>query len=129
MTRYAQIQNGIVDQVINSETDPDGINGEWIACGDAGPGWTYDGTRFTAPAPVPAPALPWTKKEFLFKFTPEEYAAIIAATKTNAVLDYYWQIFMVADNVLKTDPVTIGGVTALEANGLLAAGRAAEILA
>ena len=51
MTRYAQIQNGIVDQVINSETDPDGINGEWVACGDAGPGWTYDGTTFAPPVP------------------------------------------------------------------------------
>ena len=51
MTRYAQIQNGIVDQVIKSETDPDGINGEWIACGNAGPGWTYDGTTFAPPVP------------------------------------------------------------------------------
>lgn len=129
MNRYAQLSGGVVHSVINSETDPDGINGEWIACGNAGPGWTYDGTTFTAPALVAPTPMPWTKKEFLLKFTPEEYAAIIAATKTNAVLDYYWQIFMVADNVFKTDPVTIGGVQALEANGLLAAGRAAEILA
>lgn len=58
MTRYAQIQNGIVDQVINSETDPDGINGEWIACGDAGPGWTYSGGVFSAPA-APADPCEW----------------------------------------------------------------------
>lgn len=49
MTRYAQIQNGIVDQVIESETDPDGINGEWTACDNAGPGWTYDGNTFNPP--------------------------------------------------------------------------------
>lgn len=129
MDRYAKVVDGVIYQVIESATDPDGINGAWVACGDAGPGWTYDGTTFTAPAPVAPTPMPWTKKEFLLKFTPEEYAAIIAATKTNAVLDYYWQIFMMADNVVKTDPVTIGGVQALEANGLLAAGRAAEILA
>ena len=58
MTRYAQIQNGIVDQVINSEPDPDGINGQWIACGNAGPGWTYDGSTFAPPVPPTPPADP-----------------------------------------------------------------------
>lgn len=129
MERYAQIKDGIVQLVIESEVDPDGTNGEWVACGNAGPGWLYDGVVFSAP-PVPTPvATPWTKKEFLLKFTPAEYAAIAAATKTNAVLDYYWQLFMVAENVLKTDPATVAGINALESAGLLAAGRAAEILA
>lgn len=49
MERYAQVQNGIVDQVIESETDPDGINGEWVACGNAGPGWSYNGSTFLPP--------------------------------------------------------------------------------
>lgn len=55
MDRYAQLVNGIIYQVIESETDPDGVNGEWIACGNAGPGWTYNGSTFEAPliqAPV-----------------------------------------------------------------------------
>lgn len=52
MQRYAQLSNNIVVLVIESETDPNGTNGEWIACGDAGPGWTYDGTTFAPPAPV-----------------------------------------------------------------------------
>ena len=46
MLRYAQVINGVVETVIESATDPDGISGSWIACGDAGPGWTYDGTTF-----------------------------------------------------------------------------------
>lgn len=49
MERYAKISNGVVVQVIESEIDPDGINGEWIACGDASPGWTYDGSSFNKP--------------------------------------------------------------------------------
>ena len=53
MQRYAQITNGIVTNVIESETDPDGINGGWVACDNAGPGYTYDGSTFTAPAAVP----------------------------------------------------------------------------
>lgn len=129
MTRYAKIEDGIVQLVIESEEDPDGVNGKWIACGNAGPGWLYDGVVFSAPPEQTPVAMPWTKKEFLLKFTPAEYAAIAAATKTNAVLDYYWQLFMVAENVLKTDPATIDGINALESAGLLAAGRAAEILA
>lgn len=55
MNRYAQINNGIVALVIESEADPDGTNGEWIPAGNAGPGWSYDpqtGT-FSPPAVVP----------------------------------------------------------------------------
>ena len=55
MTRYAQLSGGVAHNVIDSETDPDGINGEWIACGNAGPGWTYSGGVFTAPVPPADP--------------------------------------------------------------------------
>lgn len=51
MERYAQLVDGTIHLVIESETDPDGINGEWVACGNAGPGWTYDGTAFAPPVP------------------------------------------------------------------------------
>ena len=53
MERYAQLSGNTVVNVIESETDPDGINGSWIACGNAGPGWTYDGSMFNPPAPEP----------------------------------------------------------------------------
>lgn len=69
------------------------------------------------------------KKDFLLKFTTAEYAAIKAATLVNSTLDYYWQLFNVAGEIVKTDPVTIAGIQTLEAAGLLGAGRAAEILA
>lgn len=49
MDRYAQLSDGVIHLVIESETDPDGINGEWIACGNAGPGWTYNGSTFSPP--------------------------------------------------------------------------------
>lgn len=58
MERYAQIVDGVVHIVIESETDPDGLNGNWVACGNAGPGWTYDGTDFVAPVPPPTPVDP-----------------------------------------------------------------------
>lgn len=52
MNRYAQLSNNVIANVIESDTDPDGVNGEWIECGNAGPGWVYDGEVFTAPLPV-----------------------------------------------------------------------------
>lgn len=126
---YAVVVGGTIENVVVAEYP---IAANWVLCPpEFHIGDTYvDGVFHKSQAESVVPVVPpWTKKEFLLKFTPAEYAGIIAATKTNAVLDYYWQIFMVADNVLKTDPVTIGGVTALEAEGLLAPGRAAEILA
>lgn len=56
-TRYAQIVDGVVHLVTESETQPDSQYGVWIACGNAGPGWTYNGTSFAAPVP-PAPTVP-----------------------------------------------------------------------
>lgn len=54
LTRYAQMANNTVLVVIECAEDPDGTNGEWVACGDAGPGWHFDGINFTRPAPTPA---------------------------------------------------------------------------
>lgn len=56
--RYARVLNGVVQTVVESHIDPDGVGPEWVACGDAGPGWTYDGTNFAAPVPPPTPVDP-----------------------------------------------------------------------
>lgn len=69
-----------------------------------------------------------TKKEFLKKFTSTEYATIKAATQANAEVDYYWQLFIIAEEVVLNDPDTVQGIYALEMMGLLAPGRAQEIL-
>jgi hypothetical protein len=53
MERYAQLNGNTVVNVIESEFDPDGINGNWVACGNASPGWVYDGSTFNPPAPEP----------------------------------------------------------------------------
>lgn len=69
-----------------------------------------------------------TKSEFLKKFTPQEYTQIKSASTTNSEVDYYWQIFMVSTDIDITDSYTITGVNLFEQLGLIAAGRAAEIL-
>jgi hypothetical protein len=69
-----------------------------------------------------------TKREFLAKLTPAEFATIKAAAASNAIVDYYWQLFMVAENIDLSHPETISGLTLLEQAGILASGRAQEIL-
>lgn len=54
MNRYAQLSGNTITTVIESETDPDGVNGEWVACGDAGPGYTTSDNGLTFDPPAPA---------------------------------------------------------------------------
>jgi hypothetical protein len=72
---------------------------------------------------------PISKREFLKKFTPAEYAAIKTTAAVNATLDWYWQQFLLAEFIDMSDADTIAGIDMLEQAGLIAAGRAAEILA
>lgn len=127
---YAQLQDSIVvgvSQVSEAIASPDLIE---ITSLDASLiGSHYAGGVFTAPVPVATPFAPWTKKQFLLRFTPVEYGAIKAAVLVSHEIDYYWALFTNSDSVDKTDPVTIAGINALEAAGLLAVGRAAGILA
>lgn len=51
--RYALIQGGIVANVVEQDDTPS-IPGQWVACGDAGPGWAFDGETFTAGASINA---------------------------------------------------------------------------
>lgn len=129
-TRYAQLSSGVVHQVIESETDPDGINGQWVACGNAGPGWTYDGTAFAPPAPEPSqPIRTLTKLQYMLRFTDPELAGIYTAAKTVVSVEIWLEKFKLASEINLDDPATIGGLQAMEAGGLIGVGRAAEILA
>lgn len=69
-----------------------------------------------------------TKLEFLRRFTAEERVAIRTVAKTNVQLEDYLALLDLADEMNTADVDTRGGVKMLEAAGLLAAGRAAEIL-
>lgn len=69
-----------------------------------------------------------TKREFIKRLTVAEYAAIKAAAPHHPELDYSWQMFMLAEYIDTRDEDTIAGVTMLEQAGVIAVGRAAEIL-
>jgi hypothetical protein len=90
-----------------------------------------------APEAQPAPAQPsrkLSKLEFINLFTDEEYVGILTAAKQSAAVEAWLKKFEMTSvdadgrSIDLTDPRTIAGVNALEAGGLLAAGRAAEIL-
>lgn len=85
--------------------------------------WDSDGCQFIIPVTKKL-----SKREFLKKLTPIEYASIKTAANTNAIVDYYWQLFMVADYIDLTDPDVLNGLLALESINLLASGRAQEII-
>lgn len=69
-----------------------------------------------------------TKLEYLRRFTVEERVGIRAAAEQNAVLADYLALMELAQEINTGDPDTIAAVTILEQAGLIAAGRAQEIL-
>ena len=100
----------------------------------------WNGMEFATHDHVPAPApseeggSAWfagrtmTKLEYLRRFTVEERVAIRAAAEQNAVLADYLQLMELAQDINTGDADTIAAVTMLEQAGLIAAGRAQEIL-
>jgi hypothetical protein len=70
-----------------------------------------------------------TRLQFLLRFTEAEMQAIVAAAETNPALKAALLKWQAADGITLTDPVTQAGVQALEIAGLIAPGRAAQILA
>lgn len=89
----------------------------------------YQYTEWTPGAPVVERASRvMTKLEYLRRFTVGERVAIRAAAEQNAVLADYLQLMELAQDINTGDPDTIAAVTMLEQVGLIAAGRAQEIL-
>ncbi|MGZ5545085.1 MAG: hypothetical protein ACXWIU_10455 [Limisphaerales bacterium] len=69
-----------------------------------------------------------TKRAFLERFTPAERVAIRTAAQSSVAIQDYLELVNVSDNIDLTYSTTIAGVQELETAGLIAAGRAAEIL-
>lgn len=69
-----------------------------------------------------------TRLAFINRFTPAETKNIIAASKVNADLELYLWKMQQAQDVNLLDSDTIVGVDTLEYAGLIAPGRAAQIL-
>lgn len=123
LIRYALVQNGIVENVVDAAEPP----ADWVECNDAGPGWGYNGSKFTPPAQVVA-ARNITVSAFKSRLTAAERKAIRVLAKSNADIEDYTDMLDSARQVDLDNARTRGGLQALESLGVLAAGRALIIL-
>lgn len=141
MATYARIANNTVIEVI--DFDPAGrftseIAQQFVPVPD-GTGQhdtdNGDGTftkYIVPPEPEPTPSPPvrtLTKLEYMDRFTDLELAGIYTAAKTVVQVEIWLEKFKLATEVNLDDPRTISGLQAMEAAGLLAVGRTAEIAA
>lgn len=84
MDRYARLVDNVVQIVIESAVDPDGVNGNWTFCPEfVGPGWRYDGQNFLAPLPPVIPPKPYLhfidKGPFNDRFGPKKLTVLMSA--------------------------------------------------
>jgi hypothetical protein len=129
MAIFAQIADG---KVVNRAVFGDEPHEGWVDLSGLAPepqiGWSYDGTVFTAPVePAPAPVTRYDFRGFLGLFTADEQGAIVNATDTQVRV---LCLIGAGTNVVDlTDARTIQDVDHLESLGLIAEGRAAQVLA
>ena len=92
----------------------------------------YAGQGFfpvTPPPPEPQPVNEMDKVDFVRLFTQAERITIRQAAKVNPQVEDYQYMLDQASVVRLSDPDIQAGIPALEAAGLIGAGRAAQILA
>ncbi len=105
-----------------------------LASDTAGIGWTWTGTELVPPVqeevpPVePPPTTIITKLAFRNRFTQAEKVALYTAAETNVPIRVYLDDVNAATFIDLSRPDTSIGVQQLESAGLLAPGRANEIL-
>jgi hypothetical protein len=133
MARWALIRAGTVATVVEQVTAPTvDLGGQWVDVTGlhVGPGYTYDGTDFAAPAVVRL----ITPRQLWQRFTAAERESLedLAMTGTASVkkkLAAFKTYVMTGMTVDLDDDYIIASVAAMETAGVIAAGRAAEILA
>lgn len=135
LLRWALVRDGVVANIVEQADAPavDGHQAIELA-GDlaaAAVGDAWDGQAFTRPA-SPASPRHITRLAFLQRLTTPEAVAIDLASVGNtaqaAGMRRYMELVRAATYIDLDRPDTRGGVQALEAGGVLAVGRALEIL-
>lgn len=129
--KFAHIVGGVVENTILADDAFAAAHPlDWIECPDEfGIGDLHDGTRFTERRFVPPVASRTISKlAFLRLMTQDERIALRAAAKITPVMEDFMALLDIAMDVNKDDPDVISGLQKAEQAGLLAPGRAAEIL-
>lgn len=92
---------------------------------------THDHTPEPDQSPVtdvPVKAMTWTKLEYLRRFTQAERIGIRDAAKVVPELFDYMELLALAEEIRSDDPDIAAALAMLEGAGLIASGRAQEIL-
>ena len=132
--RFAIVKGDIVDCVVISDAPIDrGLGEIWIdltnVVPEPGPRWTYKDGVFSKPVAPPEPVYTVvTKVAFRFRFTDAEYAAILAAAKTDTEVQAWYETFNMVSSVDLDNQRTKDGVANLVSKNLLTQARADEIL-
>lgn len=131
---YAQLTSGIVTGVTETHSalpvSPDLVQIDSLDTTLLG--YTYDGETFTPPAALAPRRL--SKLGYMLRFTDAELVEIYSAAKESVAVEVWLAKFNLATPdpdgtaIGLDDPRTIAGLQALEAAGLIAPGRAAEIV-
>lgn len=127
---YLLIKNGVVvNAIVTTAADAARITGydQVIPHATAGPGWRYRDGVLSPPDPVTPPPSPLTQLAFLRRFTAEE--RIASRASADPVVQDFLHLLGLAQEIRLDDADTVAGVNYLESLGLLAAGRAAAVLA
>jgi hypothetical protein len=138
MKRWALVYNGLVQNVVEQDTQPT-IGGTWIDVTGmfVGPGFTYDGANFFAPVVVINRFI--TKYAFRNRFTQVEkedleLAAAHNPSDTAAAKRQAARIRLWMEDCRNADYIDLGssriinGVNAMETAGVVGTGRANTIL-
>ena len=132
--KYALIKSGFVVNIIECDAefatqispDFDAVVGN----DSVGIGWAWNGSAFTAPVQPPSPGVRViTKLAYMNRFTAAELAAIYTTARTVVQIEIWLEKFKLAQEINLDDPDTVAGLQAMEAGGLIGAGRALAIAA
>jgi len=124
------VENGLVVNTIEVEdlNFPVPAGQTLIDGSEGGIGWAYDGGRLVAPEQTaPPPITRFAPRDYLKRFTREEYAA----ARTHENIDVQWAL----DNLIGAryidveDPETIAGVDLMVAEGIVSPERRGDLLA
>lgn len=135
MARWALIRSGRVDTICEMASQPQvDFGGAWVDVTGmhVGPGYTYDGSTFAAPTAPNIRSLP--PRDFWRRFTSAEREALEnkLATGTQTVKDKIaaFRTYVLTGGAVELDDdYIIAAVAQMETAGVIAAGRAAQILA
>jgi hypothetical protein len=135
MAYWSEIVGGKVKRTVRHEGDPaPHFGGIWVDVSAVnprpGPGFDYDGSTFTPPVPGPAPAgrtiIP--TEDFIRRFTPDEFKAVMVAAKTNDDVLALEKKLLYLSTVNLLAPELDAALSLLQQGGQLTPARKIEIL-